>query len=184
MSATIPSTDPQILMVSVDPNFRPWYTPNEMFRLGVYGGWFFSKASTRYQYLDSVPKDAFNGVDTTRYLQATPDNSINHFGVLGFSVYTDRWFQMSLQYKRLHMGWFDWYCRYAYGVFSLADKVRMDQWRKLVAVEAFYIQNGVYVGESDAWTDLTFKTNRKQKLLELGWDPTKNPANYGLAVNF
>lgn len=184
MSVTIPSTDPQILTVSVDPQFKPWYTPNEMLRLGVYGGWFFSNTTRRYQTFKTIPPDATRGVSGTKYLTPIYDPSINYFATNGISLYGDRWFNMPTTFKRLHVGWFDWYCRYAYGTYSPADEIRMTQWRKLISVEAYYIQNGIYEGETDRWSDLTFLPQRRQRLLELAWDPSRNPITFGLPINF
>ena len=88
-----------------DPAFRPQLTPQEMLRLGVFGGKYMTDCRAEF------PKSWFAGAKLT----AGPrDPALNFFGVDAsqpLSVWRDKGW--------LHpddpRGWFQWYCRYCLG---------------------------------------------------------------------
>lgn len=154
-----------------------------MLILGVFGGQFFGKNKAYSNKTKFFGTDLFYGVDLDKYQGNAYDPAKNYFNLtLGG---TDRTFNMPPSIKRLHFnGWYHWYCQYYYGEKSPADTWRIVQWQKSIAVEWFYIVNGVYEGGGNRFTDLLFLPTRRQRLLEKGWDPTKAPADYGIFTKF
>jgi len=181
MSATIPSTDPFLAMLS--PRlFRPFYSPNDMLALGVYGGAFFGPNNAA-RILPDIDPDLFRNINTSTWKSYTYDNTKNYFQVAGGRE--DRTYNMTIEQRQIHrFGWFEWYCKFYYGERSIADTGRITQWIKEINRHFYYIKNGVYNGEGNILTDLTFLPERRQKLLELGVDPTKDPYDYGCNYHF
>lgn len=185
MSKTIPSTDPFLGIVTQIGTFRPWYTPNDMLSLGVYGGAFFFGKS-KWKILSELPQDIIKGVPEDKYANYQYSNAKNYFEVEpSGGAKSDRTFSMPPNTKGIHpFGWFEWYCRYYYGSVSAADIWRVKQWQMAINQHWFYIINGVYNGEGNKITDLAFLPERRQKLLELGVDPTILPAAYQCTYQF
>lgn len=179
MSRTIPSTDPYLGIIA-EKRFRPFYTPNDMLYLGVYGGAAFG--SKQWRKVGDFPEDLVKGVDVSKYSNITPDPAKNYFGTAG--TLSDRTFSMPPMYKSLHHNWFEWYCLYYYGNRSAADGYRIDQWLKAINQHWFYILKGPYTGGGEPETDLTYLADRRQKLLEMGVDPTVTPEDYSCYYQF
>lgn len=190
MSKTIPSTDPQlpILRKASTKDFAPFYTPNDMLDLGVFGGSFFSPNRAK-KIIENVLgyeqfMDLTMGINISKFQSGEYDPTQNYFPNQALS-FTDRWFGMPADQKRKHKyGWFHWYVLFYYGEQSVADAPRVMQWKKAINVNWFYIASTPYTGEGNRNTDLTFLPTRRQRLLELGWDPTVDPATKGLKMNF
>lgn len=188
MSQSIPSTDPQLkLIVDTGQQFEPFYSPKDMLILGVYGGNFWYKMAQRNSWL--LKTDLFSGprgLDPILFNGPLYDEADNYFGVAGLE--NKRTYGMSAQQKRLHpKGWFEWYCNYYYGQLSHADTARIRQWQYEINVQWSYIDGATpteYTGSGNRATDLTFLPERRQRLLEFGWDPTRNPADYNLTIKF
>lgn len=161
--------------------FIPWYRPIEMLNLGILGCAFFSKNGPMYKIIRSSDWGFdLSGLDLAKVSNNAPDYTMNQFATAGFVPVREMYLKMPKSYKELHRGGFlHWYLSYWSGNISAADGWRAAEWRDQIAVQAFYIMNapGYNAGK---WTDLTFQPGRRQRLLELGWDPSRNPANYGL----
>lgn len=184
MSQTIPSTDPPLSLVVESGQFKPFYSPREMLVLGVFGGAFFGNKNAWTVGIQLRQTGIFTGLLPSLFQNSTFDVEQNNFGVApGIS---DRSFGMPTEKKRLHKyGWFQWYCQYYYGQKSPADVHRILQWAYAINVEWAYISElAPYTGGGNRETDLTFLPERRQRLLEKAWDPTRDPGDFGLRVKF
>lgn len=182
MSQSIPSTDPYISLINGSKSgiFRPWYTPKEMLLLGVFGGSFFTD---RRALMKTLSWDLITDVPVAKLISGPYDPAQNYFNVT--LELMDRTFEMPMTMKRLHPnGWFEWYCRFYYGEQSPADPDRIRQWLMSVNQHWFYITNGTYNGDGNINTDVTFLPERRQRLLELGVDPTIPPSVYNCFYKF
>lgn len=186
MSRTIPSTDPPLSLLVESGQFKPFYSPNDMLTLGVFGGSFWYRIPQRDAWLFKSTDFSF-GVSLNLYSSVIYDNAVNYFGVDGF-LGNDRTFGLPPNQKRLHpKGWFEWYCNYYYGQKSTADAGRIRQWAYAINVEWSYIDGATptpYMGSGNRATDLNFLQERRQRLLEMGWDPVKDPKDYQLQIKF
>lgn len=189
MSATVPSTDPPIGMVR-SSIFQPYYTPKEMLTLGVFGGAFFGSSnaqkilSTGPLTIGGAMDSLFRGLPKLKYESPIYDPNQNYIPGQTLAVQR-RGLNMPSYIKRLNpFGWFEWYVNWYYGCVSQADNWRISQWQKSINVHWLYIANGVYTGGGNKFTDLTYLPMRRQRLIELGWDPTIDPEKQGLKINF
>lgn len=183
MSTTIPAGTPPLSLITESRLFMPFYSPQDMLKMGVYGGAFFGagNALSLLPMLGSViTNDLFKGVPQDKYLNNTYDPTANYFNLT--LPKSDRSFTMPVYLKRMHTyGWFEWYVRYYYGERNKADTWRIRQWQHSISVDWYYIET---TGGPSKYADLTFLQTRRQKLLEKGWDPTIPPAQYNLKVKF
>ncbi len=100
------------------PDFRPFYTPAQMLRMGVFEGRYCNDCR------DELPADWFEGAR----ISARPDPGLNYFGVKSrqpLSVWRDKgWI-----YGPDPRGWFQWYCRYFRGRRHEDDTRQIGRWR-------------------------------------------------------
>lgn len=184
MSQTIPSTDPPLTLMVESGQFRPFYSPKDMLILGIFGGTYFGKNNAWPLYPEFKAKGLFDGLGQNLYLNLVFDVEQNNFQVDPGK--SNRTFNMPLPLKRFHPhGWFQWYLQFYYGEKSPADVHRIRQWAYAINIEWAYIAElSPYAGSGNRKTDLTFLPERRQRLLEKGWDPTKDPGDYGLRIKF
>ena len=88
-----------------DPEFRPELTPEELLRLGVFGGKYMTDAKAEF------PADWFAGA---RLSPHGHDASLNFFRVSA-SQPLSVWREKGWIYPDDPRGWFQWYCRYYMG---------------------------------------------------------------------
>src|SRR5215470_5308264 len=88
-----------------DPQFRPDLTPQQMLRLGVFGGRYMT--DTRKEF----PKNWFTRAKLSTRRR---DRALNFFGV-DASQPLSVWREKGWIYPDDPRGWFQWYCRYYMG---------------------------------------------------------------------
>src|SRR5262249_6099096 len=88
-----------------DPQFRPELTPQQMLRLGVFGGKYMT--DTRKEF----PKSWFS---RAKLSPRRHDRSLNFFGV-DASQPLSVWRKKGWIHPDDPRGWFQWYCRYYVG---------------------------------------------------------------------
>lgn len=160
--ATIPSTSPQLGFINYF-FFKPWYTPQQMLELGVFGGAYFNTVSSQ----KGISQMIFENVSRDKYQSRIYSAENNYFGVEA----PRRMRQFDIpHFLRMQdpEGWFQWYCRFYYNRTSEADVHRIDQWRNEVQTLWQLLTNA-----SDEQ-----KLRYRQYLLEFGWDYTKDPATH------
>lgn len=181
MSLTIPAGVPN-LKLNTEFEFKPFYTPNEMLKMGIYGGSYFGRARN---YLDDPPlKYIFQGVPNQNYIGWDYNQAINYFAVTPERL--ERGLNIPSALKQKHpLGWFQWYMSYYSGRTNRSlDAWRINQWLENINTDWYYIANDTYSGGGSRFTDLTFKKDRRQRMLEFGVDPTIDPVSYGCGFEF
>jgi len=88
-----------------DPRFEPELTPQEMLRLGVFGGRYLTDC--RGEFPDEWFEDA-------RLCHERHDPALNHYGV-NASLPLSEWRRRGWLTADDPRGWFQWYCRYWMG---------------------------------------------------------------------
>lgn len=164
--ASLPTTNQQ--KFTNLPDFQPHYTPREILELGVFGGSFFYKISSR----KNLPADLFKGIPRSKWDNAVADANINYFKVLAYNRRRD--FNIPIEVLVAdHEGWFKWYCRMYYGrIMSFGDPLRVEQWRDELETIMFYVQQACKA-QNKPLTDLTVEPYWRQQALQFGWDSTK-----------
>jgi hypothetical protein len=179
--------NPPLAVVSKYSPFKPWYTPHDMLDLGILAGTALAGTWLGKVIIQQFPKELTQGIDPRKFGQLTPNNGeTNYFGLKIDQVQRTVG-GLSLDDKRFHSSWFHWYASYYYGKtknFDMVDDSRMRQWQTEINVNWFYIETVDYNGGGDRYTDLNFLPERRQALLQWSWNPIKNPADYGLKINF
>lgn len=170
--AAIPSSAGRLKLL----DFQPFYTPKEVLELGAFGGSFFKGLSQFAKYRNTEISD----IAETKYFRLLPEVNENYFKVFPDQAFFSADILEPIVKRHHPLGWFDFYCDYYYfGKSNLSLETisqRVAQWKRMIRNMEFYINKAAYSGNSNRWADLTFMKKEKQQLLELGWDPTKNPA--------
>jgi len=164
----IPANNPQVLFNN-QPRFKPFYTPQEMLLLGVYGGNFFFKWDARKNL---VPMDFTKYVPTSQWEQPAYNDSINFFQIDARGTIYNPDLNNTVRSKH-PFGWFQWYAEYFAGFRDqYIDHLRVNEWKTMLERYNFYTEEDEYTGELTPYTDLNWKPILKQRALEYGWDPT------------
>ena len=90
---------------SFDPDFQPELTPQQMLRLGVFGGKYMTDCRREF------PKSWFT---RAKLSPRRRDPSLNYFGV-DASQLLSTWRRKGWIHPDDPRGWFQWYCRYYLG---------------------------------------------------------------------
>lgn len=99
-----------------DSEFKPQLTPQEMLRLGVFGGKYMTDCS------DEFPKEWFK---KAKLCSEKHDPSLNFFSV-NASQPLSVWNAKGWIYHEDPRGWFQWYCRY-----FLGRRIPDEDWRQI-----------------------------------------------------
>jgi len=91
-----------------DPEFKPELTPEEMLKLGVFGGVYMRDCTKEF------PASWFKGAKLSSRSDNKPLKELNYFGK-NASQPLRVWIQKGWIYKDDPRGWFQWYCRYYMG---------------------------------------------------------------------
>ncbi len=107
-----------------DPRFTPDLTPEEMLRLGVFGGRYLRDCR------DEFPARWF------AHAKLLPDGVPGHDPHLNFfhvdaSQSLAEWKRKGWIYPEDPRGWFQWYCRYYRGRRIADDEVQIQRWRSI-----------------------------------------------------
>ena len=145
-----------------DPEFKPELTPQEMLKLGVFGGAYFLCVAGLIP--SDLPRSWFKGVklSTTRDKQG----DLNYFG-LPASQPLKVWQQKGWIYIDDPHGWFQWYCRYYMGRRLLGEDQRQIKRWKAFRRHAGQIKKNCKKG------DITCRCKQRQALLHWGYDSRK-----------
>jgi hypothetical protein len=140
-----------------DPEFRPDLTPEELLRLGVFGGKYMTDAKAEF------PAGWFAGA---RLSPRGHDASLNFFRVSA-SQPLSVWREKGWIYPDDPRGWFQWYCRYYFGRRLPVEDAR--QIRRWKAMRRHLRQ----VEKNCERCDLGCRPRQRQALLQWAYDSRK-----------
>ena len=139
-----------------DPRFEPQLTPQEMLRLGVFGGKYLTDCR------DEFPEAWYEGAKLC-HERHVPE--LNYFGInSGLSL--SEWRRRGWIYSDDPRGWFQWYCRYYSGRRCADDERQIKRWK---AVRRHVAQ----LEKNCARGDLTCRRKQRQALLHWAYDSRK-----------
>jgi hypothetical protein len=140
-----------------DPQFRPELTPQQMLRLGVFGGKYMT--DTRKEF----PKSWFT---RAKLSPRRRDRALNFFGV-DASQPLSAWRNKGWIHRDDPRGWFQWYCRYYMGRRLLEEDRRQIRRWKAMRRHIRQIERHCESG------DLTCRPRQRQALLQWAYDSRK-----------
>jgi len=137
-----------------DPEFKPYLTPKEMLKIGVFGGKYMTDCK------DEFPADWYE------YAKLCPkfhDPDLNFFGV-NASQPLSVWREKGWIYEEDPRGWFQWYCRYFMGRrIPEEDERQIKRWKAFKRHWA-QVENNCEAQNFDC------RTKQRQALLHWAYD--------------
>jgi hypothetical protein len=135
------------------PEFNPELTPQEMLKMGVFGGKYMTDCG------DEFPKSWYRGA---KLCHVQHDPGLNFFGV-NASQPLSVWREKNWIYHEDPRGWFQWYCRYYRGRRSQDDERQIRRWKAMKRHIA-QIKKNCRKG------DLSCRPKQRQALLNWAYD--------------
>jgi len=138
------------------PGFKPQLTPEQMLRLGVFGGRYMTDCTAEF------PRDWFA---KAKLCPERHDPKLNYFGV-NASQPLSVWRKKGWIHEDDPRGWFQWYCRYYLGRRCVDDERQIKRWR---AVRRHVAQ----LKKNCRRGDLACRRKQRQALLHWAYDSRK-----------
>eukprot|EP00747_Dinoflagellata_sp_TGD_P186393 gnl/TRDRNA2_/TRDRNA2_43394_c0_seq1.p1 gnl/TRDRNA2_/TRDRNA2_43394_c0~~gnl/TRDRNA2_/TRDRNA2_43394_c0_seq1.p1 ORF type:complete len:289 (+),score=36.38 gnl/TRDRNA2_/TRDRNA2_43394_c0_seq1:1-867(+) len=164
------------------PSFRPNLTPEEVLRVGAFGGGYFrsirssvTKKTYRPAVHEEFPPSWFSGVDVASLITSSRYNAaVNLYGVTcGNSL--EFWQQKGWMRAQDPYGWFQWYCRFFLGRRTADDERQVGRWVSAIGEKGrwrtFLVGQCIRAGK--VWDDPTASPVTRQTLLHWGYRMTK-----------
>lgn len=140
-----------------DPSFRPELTPEEMLRLGVFGGKYMTDCQNEF------PKEWYA---QAKLCSERHDPKLNFFGV-NASQPLSVWRKKGWIHPMDPRGWFQWYCRYYLGRRVPEEDARqIKRWR---AIKRHITQ----IKNNCEPRDLSCRRRQRQAVLHWAYDSRK-----------
>lgn len=139
------------------PDFKPQLTPEQMLKLGVFGGDYFNQPPLEF------PEEWFRGVE----LSARGTRKELNFFKVNASQSLAEWQKKNWIYLEDPKGWFLWYCRYYAGRRIPDEDARQIKRWKAIRRHASQVVRACPVG------DLSCRPRQRQALLHWAYDSRK-----------
>lgn len=139
------------------PEFHPDLTPQEMLKLGVFGGVYMRDC------MDEFPKEWFKDAKFAPESTHKHLAKVNYFGV-NSSQPLSVWKAKGWIYKDDPRGWFQWYCRYYMGRRIPAEDERQIKRWKAIGRHIMQVKYHCRPG------DVTCRPRQRQAILHWGYD--------------
>jgi hypothetical protein len=136
--------------------FRPELTPQQLLRLGVFGGKYMTDCGAEF------PASWFRGA---KLCAERHDPRLNYFGV-NASQSLAEWRRQGWIHRQDPRGWFQWYCRYYVGRRTSDDARQVRRWRA-IARHVTAIRKHCESG------DLECRRRQRQAVLHWAYDSRK-----------
>ena len=141
-----------------DPDFEPDLTPQDMLKLGVFGGSYFWDKPVEF------PSSWFKNAKLSD--SSSPDYSLNYFEIAA-SQPLQVWQQKGWIHPEDPRGWFQWYCRYYLGRrIPDEDRRQIKRWAAMTRHIA-QIKKNCMTG------DMLCRRKQRQALLHWAYDSRK-----------
>lgn len=138
------------------PEFKPELTPQEMLKLGVFGGKYMTDCKEEFPN---------NWYKNAKFCHEFHDPKLNFFGI-NASKPLSYWKKKGWIYHEDPRGWFQWYCRYYMGRRSEDDERQIKRWK---AMKRHIAQIKIHCDPKD----LTCRQKQRQALLHWAYDSRK-----------
>lgn len=145
-----------------DTEFKPDLTPQEMLKLGVFGGAYFIGVDGLVPF--DLPQSWFKGVSLSKTEEK--QGQLNYFGTRA-SQPLKVWQQKGWIFKDDPHGWFQWYCRY-----YLGRRISGEDQRQIKRWKAFRRHVG-QIKKNCKKGDKTCRPRQRQALLHWAYDSRK-----------
>ena len=141
-----------------DSEFTPDLTPEQMLKLGIFGGNYFNKVPKEF------PREWFKDVELS--VNKKPNAELNFFKV-NASQPLSVWQSRGWIYFEDPKGWFLWYCRYYMGRRIPEEDIRQIKRWKAIKRHVSQIKKHCKPG------DISCRLRQRQALLHWGYDSRK-----------
>ena len=168
------------------PDFRPNLTPEQIFRMGSFGGTYwrpiYSKVTKKnYKYKHKkYPKSWWKGLDNN--MLTTPweeyDKNINKYKVkVGTTL--EFWEKKNWITKYHPYGWMHWYCDFYMGKRGPDDLRQIDRWKKTAGPKSRFrlALINLIKKKRKKYNDYSISPKRRQTLQHWGYKLTKGDFN-------
>jgi len=154
-------------------DFKPYFTPGQMLRLGVFEGKYLNDCLTEFPqewFLDALAMDKLRpqgpdiNVNLFKIKSRLPLSEWKKAGWVASIHKSERYPTLSKSSNPDERGWFQWYCRYWMGRRDPIDTVQINRWK------AFARHSGGVKKNCPAG-NLECRPRQRQALLQWAWNP-------------
>jgi hypothetical protein len=160
-------------------NFRPNLTPDEMFKMGSFGGTYFrpiTSGITKKKYRNVHKKYIFlSNISEQKLTSENYDKSINKYNVkVGTTL--EQWEEKGWITKTDPYGWVQWYCEFYNGRrIQKEDEIQISRWLGVTGEKGRFLKWLVKIiqEKNGKWDDESISPRIRQTLQHWGYALTK-----------
>nr|QFG74491.1 MAG: hypothetical protein [Megaviridae environmental sample] len=168
------------------PEFRPNLSPEQIFKMGSFGGTYWrpiyssvTKKNYKYKH-NKYPKSWWEGLDNDVLTRPWDeyDKNINKYGVkVGTTL--EFWQKKKWITKYHPYGWMQWYCDFYMGKRCPDDERQVDRWTKTAGPKSRFrlALINLIKKKRKKYNDYTISPKRRQTLQHWGYKLTKRDFN-------
>ena len=164
------------------PDFRPNLSPEEMFRLGSFGGTYWRpiySSVTRKKYKNQhlkYPKSWWKGIPSDHLTRSWDDydKTVNKYKVKVGST-LEFWEEKGWIRPSHPYGWVQWYCDFFQGERGDDDERQIGRWKALAGTKGrfrLWLTNDIK-RKAGKWNDYSISPGKRQTLQHWGYELTK-----------
>lgn len=142
------------------PDFKPCYSPIEMFTMGIFGGAYF-------KLVTNLPEQFTDAAKNLLTSESSESRLGNKYGVISGSS-LEWWLEKKLIHSDDPNGWVEWYVKFYYGRRHADDNRQIKRFKSFVTRHLAMLRSYETKGRDSAKT--------KQNLLQWAWNHEINPS--------